>query len=1532
MTLSAVNKEIGPRKPSTPPGEAPKPAPIIAPTGNAKLDAVADVLNNAAAPFQSAPPPEQGTLGVISHGMGAVLGVVGAPFEMLDTGFAMATAGLAAMMPGLPAATLTAPHLGMPHGHAHPPSLIPPAPPVPLPSIGVVAAAGCVSVLVGGLPAARAGDVGPAPTCGSLGPIFEVYTGSSNTFIGGSRAARMTDITRHCNPASALGAFGKAMGAVGVIAGAVGAGAQAAAGAAAAAAMQAAQAAADAVALAMSAFLGKDPGIPPAMGALMFGNPTVLIGGFPLPDLLDVAGGLVSAAKKIGGAAKKFGKKAAKLRSQICLDPSEPISLTSGEVYNDFKDATLDPHLEWTFERHYRSGWVDELGPMGRGFRHSYEKRMELRRRTAVFVDHNGVEVEFPRKSDGEPYGGIAFGYVLRQLDELNFSLQTPGEGGEEYRFRRAHRRAERARLVELRPGPRAGRLPSPIWLEYDHVGKLARLWRAAPAGKLEVRLHYDASGRLVGLERRAANEQGVTLARYAYDDAQHLVGVRNALGAQYTYRYADHRMARAQDPRGYGFSWTYDHLGRCISCRGDDGLWQVSIEYEVGKTIVTEGDGGVWAYVYNQDKIITQVIDPLGGVKQYRLDEHGTICKQIDAAGLVTRWLYDQHGHHYARLDPWGALVPPENQSPNPATGRELAIPRMPRELQLGTPGRFEPRSIPLPDLEVVALPERLRQHAHAVLWAATRRPTPPLKSFDAGGNVVSARDAWGGEERTSYSALGEPLQITDADGRTTQRTYASWSLLAASTDPNGASTRYAYDHREKIVAITDPRGHTVRYGRDACGRIESIFNSGELEERYERDPAGRVVATYSGNGELLVNYVYGEHGQCVKRTQASGETHRYAYDHRGNVCEASSDEVGVQLAYDWKRRVILDQRDGKGIVKRQLGFDGKVVRMFARFETRYTEDHGSVEIVTSDGSTHRVRPFPGGMFERVHADGHHELSHFDGQGRCTGRYLWNAKRGDEVQWYARYHYSPAGELLKAEDSARGTTSFAYDAAHRLMGLRRSDGTAVEFRYDPAGNLLRNGFYPWLRADARNQLVEGPGEAFTYDRRYHLESHTRESVTARYVYDGVDRLIRVTWSDGRPDWIAAYDGLGRRLYKEQGGKRTDFYWDGPRLAAEQRPDGTLRSYVYPNEGALVPIMFLDYDGVDAEPSSGKRYTVFCDQVGQPAVIYDAQGATVWAVAQSDPYGALDLDSRSRIDYALRFPGHYSDPETGLYCNRFRYYSPTLGRYLQSDPMGQAGGIHVYAYPTNPLVDVDVFGLMHLKKDAEGGSAPDATGPKQKDASGDADADSGKQRRTLSDEEAAKIKADLDAKAKVIIEEMDAAWARGERTVPADRLPPGVTAPEPLKTKPVNDPKDGRGPCLTLTQDLDTGEVFATQNQPTRPTNEHPLVTQRTDERIASNQENFNYKNEDWKSEGRTRSGRPGTHSEVHGTNAALNDRSARNEAGDHPPGKPYDESDMDGLVVHNTRTEEGPNKGAPMPRCHNCAPITDGAHAINDP
>ena len=52
----------------------------------------------------------------------------------------------------------------------------------------------------------------------------------------------------------------------------------------------------------------------------------------------------------------------------------------------------------------------------------------------------------------------------------------------------------------------------------------------------------------------------------------------------------------------------------------------------------------------------------------------------------------------------------------------------------------------------------------------------------------------------------------------------------------------------------------------------------------------------------------------------------------------------------------------------------------------------------------------------------------------------------------------------------------------------------------------------------------------------------------------------------------------------------------------------------------------------------------------------------------------------------LRLPGQYFDEETGLHYNYFRDYDPSLGRYIESDPIGLEGGINTYLYVgNNPL-------------------------------------------------------------------------------------------------------------------------------------------------------------------------------------------------------------------------------------------------------
>ncbi len=299
---------------------------------------LASTGNTLAAPL---PDPTKNPARTVAALAGKLQSALSLPLDLMNGGVAALTNGIAAILPKFPAAHLGSLYVGVPHAHSHPPSLIPPAPPVPLPSLGMVALGTCVQVLIGGLPAARAGDIGLAPTCVGFAPFFTIFLGSSKVFIGGTRAARMTDICRACTKGTegatraAAAAMSKAakvaaMAAsaaitvaqnAGTIAAVAGATADLvdsasepdphlAAAQALSAGMAVAQLAADAAAQAASAAMGTDPAIPPALpGALMTGCFTVLVAGMPLPNIPDPAQWLLKKLKLKIPKQKKQNKK-----------------------------------------------------------------------------------------------------------------------------------------------------------------------------------------------------------------------------------------------------------------------------------------------------------------------------------------------------------------------------------------------------------------------------------------------------------------------------------------------------------------------------------------------------------------------------------------------------------------------------------------------------------------------------------------------------------------------------------------------------------------------------------------------------------------------------------------------------------------------------------------------------------------------------------------------------------------------------------------------------------------------------------------------------------------------------------------------------------------------------------------------------------------------------------------------------------------------------------------------------------------------
>jgi RHS repeat-associated protein len=74
----------------------------------------------------------------------------------------------------------------------------------------------------------------------------------------------------------------------------------------------------------------------------------------------------------------------------------------------------------------------------------------------------------------------------------------------------------------------------------------------------------------------------------------------------------------------------------------------------------------------------------------------------------------------------------------------------------------------------------------------------------------------------------------------------------------------------------------------------------------------------------------------------------------------------------------------------------------------------------------------------------------------------------------------------------------------------------------------------------------------------------------------------------------------------------------------------------------------------------------------------------------------------------LNFPGQHFDEASGLHYNYFRDYEPSIGRYVESDPIGLVAGLNTYAYVGGaPLSSVDPRGESAI---GLGGSAGAALG------------------------------------------------------------------------------------------------------------------------------------------------------------------------------------------------------------------------------
>ncbi|WP_060831420.1 RHS repeat-associated core domain-containing protein [Tannerella forsythia] len=162
------------------------------------------------------------------------------------------------------------------------------------------------------------------------------------------------------------------------------------------------------------------------------------------------------------------------------------------------------------------------------------------------------------------------------------------------------------------------------------------------------------------------------------------------------------------------------------------------------------------------------------------------------------------------------------------------------------------------------------------------------------------------------------------------------------------------------------------------------------------------------------------------------------------------------------------------------------------------------------------------------------------------------------------------------------------------------------------------------------------------------------------------------------------------RISKTYQGKTTRWVWDGNVPLHEWTEESDVTTWLF-EEGTFIPAAKIVGD---------KSYSIITDYLGTPTEMYNSNGEKTynsngektWS-AELDIYGSVrNFAGRSLSDCPFRYQGQYEDEETGLYYNRFRYYSPDEGRYISQEPIGLEGGISLYGYVNDCNSELDQYG------------------------------------------------------------------------------------------------------------------------------------------------------------------------------------------------------------------------------------------------
>lgn len=1274
---------------------------------------------------------------------GAVFGALTSAEQLISIPFS------AIPFPALPAVRILDFAIGLPHAHTHPPNLIPPAPPIPLPSFGPVIPipflSGASTVLINGMPAGRCLDMGLGIWCGGYFPMFEIFLGSSSVWIEGMRAARIgVDITKHC---------------------------------------------------VFSSFkVGpSDPPLGVPIGTTVTASPNVIIGGVPMPSLMAMAMGaaMKGAFKGLGKLAGGVSKGVAKLprvarvvdnlkagargiggaaRDRVRTLLGDPVDMATGDYVDCRSDIEIPGVLPLELMRVHRSG-CDVRGALGRRWYNSWSQHLirDPERDAVVWIRDDSAEFAFPWPGRR----GIGTNPLLP-------SLRLETHGGE-------------TRIVDIVDGsfrtfatPKDGRSPitglgdrhgNRIDFERDDQARL-RFVRHTDGHELSV--ETNAEGRILAVhllsDPTGQDTEPLTLVRYGYDARGHLEFVDSLSGGIFHYRSdAEGRVTRWADSLHTWSEIDYDESGRVVATRAAGDLFYDSYEYDDAERLSRHigANGAVTTFRCDERGQVIERIDAEGGVARQEWTERGELLAYIDELGHRTEYGYDAFGNRTeirypdgtwesflfdGRGRPAGIVDPAgnrwtvacdDNGNPNrivdplgsgteyqydgrgrihtvtTATGSDapVTVTRLEYDAVGRIAGIIDPRGG-----HSTITRDRLGRvlSRHDPLGAQTHF------AYDARGNMTEAILADGTRIAAAYDGEGNLVRFQNGEGHVTRYVYGAFDLLREVVDAEGGRYRYEYDGNRRLTAIVNPKGEHTNLVYDRAGRLVEETDFGGRTYGYQHDAAGRVVERIEPDGAAR-RYVYDPAGRVVEEVTGEG-VRRLAYDARGLLAEASLCGHVLAREHDALGRVVAEFQNGVAIRSRYDGAGNRVEFETPQAATRFAYDPSGLLAAIGLG--------PGGELTFGHDLLGRETTRSDQRGfslnqgwdplgrivsqqvaaaggveppAASGALIDRRWRYDRVsnpvaiedsRWPTlRYAYDGNGQIVQAAPGrprgSRHIEAYAYDAARNLAGRQRLSSEPIE----DDGETMRP-IASWRPGEGwmvlRGGAVGATGQArYVWDRRGRLvEKHrSRDGFRPqlwRFHWDDRDRLIGVeTPEHGR--WLYRYDALDRRVEKRRAkGGGTRYLWDGEVVVEEMPVDGAGT----PDPSQAVVWTYAPGSPVPLAKRQGDRvWYVVADQIGTPRELVTADGRLAWAVVH-DTWGAVNDNAAPppETDCPIRFPGQWQDPETGLHYNRFRVYDPEIGQYLSPDPIGLLGGLRPNGYVRAPTTGIDPTGLAEYSR------------------------------------------------------------------------------------------------------------------------------------------------------------------------------------------------------------------------------------------